>query len=318
MPRHPQQEKMRMLSKVGSLYYDQGLTQQEISDKLGISRPMVSRLIKQARQEGIVQINVLPPAGVFSDLEYELEQKYGLKEAIVVDVDPPYTQSLVSRQLGIAAADYFYRTMRDGDVIGLTWGTTLHYMAAAMHPVESRDMHIAQILGGLGPPESEVHANSICSRMAQMLSCKFTIIPSPGIVRSMESKGAFLADGYVKNALEMIKKVNVAYIGIGAPTPTSVVMKDGSIISQEELDDLLRKGAVGDIGLRYFDIMGNPIQSDIDERVIGVTLAQIKKIKRVVGIAGGPEKYEALLGGLRGGYLNVLITEQVLAKKLVR
>lgn len=316
MPRKPLQEKTRLLSKVSNLYYIQSHTQQEIAEKLGLSRPMISRLLKQAREEGIVQINVLPPPGIYHELEYSLEQKYGLKEAVVIETEAPYTQLFVTRQIGLGATEYFLRTAKSGDIIGLTWGTTLQAFVASMRRAETEGVHVVQILGGLGPPESDVHPGSICSRLASLLGCTFTLLPSPGVAGSKETKGAYLSDAYVANALKIIKKVNVAYVGVGSLAHDALVVHD-NIITPEEREYLLHKGAVGDIGLRYFDVHGNPVESNFDERVIGASLAQIKQYQRVVGLVGGPDKFEPVLGVLRGKYINVLITDFALAQKLV-
>jgi DNA-binding transcriptional regulator LsrR (DeoR family) len=109
----------------------------------------------------------------------------------------------------------------------------------------------------------------------------------------------------------------VAFVGIGAPTPDSVVMNDGSIITPQELEDLLQRGAVGDISLRFFDTYGQPVESDVNARVIGITLEQLAQVKRVVGVAGGADKQQAILGALRGNLVDVLITDSVTAAQLL-
>lgn len=307
----------RLLNKVSRLYYEQNLTQQAIAERLHLSRPKVSRLLRQAREEGIVQITVHPPPGIYSQLEEQLETQFGLDEAIVVEASEPNSQEAVSREIGIGAADYLQRTLRDGDTIGVAWGTTLSAMVNALQPNSASDVHVVQINGGLGPPEAEVHATYLCRRMSRVLNGNLTLLPAPGIVDSQEVKKAILSSRHVRSALELFPKINVAYVGIGAPTPTSVVMRDGSIMSQEELDDLLSKGAVGDITLHFFDKNGGPIHSDLDARVIGVTLDQLKQIERVVGVAGGPEKDAVIRGALVGGLVDVLITDHALATRLL-
>ena len=309
-------DRNRLLFKISSMYYLQSLNQQEIANKLGISRPMVSRLLKQAREANIVQIKVLPSVGDYVDLEDKLEKKYHLDEAIIIDPDFPESQKLTSQQIGIVASEYLLRTIKDNDIIGLTWGTTLRSFVDAVPPIGTKNVHVVQILGGLGRPESLLYPPSICNRLASMLNCSLTILPLPGVIGNKESKDAYLTDVNVLKAFDIIKKVNVAYVGIGSMSKDSITMQN-NIVSGEDRDYLIRKGAVGDIGLRFFDIHGKPVQSNFDERVMGVTLDQIKNIKHVIGVAGGPEKHDAVLGVLNGHYLNVLITDAYLAKKLV-
>jgi len=309
-------ERNRLLFKISSLYYLQSYTQQDIADKLGISRPMVSRLLKQAREAGIVQIKVLPSAGNFIELENELESRPQLDEVIIIESELPESQKFTSQQIGVAAAEYLIRTIKDEDIIGVTWGTTIRAMVDAVHPVEMNRVHVVQILGGLGSPESVFYPGAICNRLASLLNCSFTILPTPGVAGSKESKGAFLTDKAVVQALDIIKKVNVAYVGIGSMSNESITMQNNAV-SPTDRDYLISKGAVGDIGLRYFDINGDPVKSNFDDLVIGVPLDQIKNIQHVIGMAGGPEKFRAIQGVLRGKYLNVLITDINLARKLV-
>jgi DNA-binding transcriptional regulator LsrR (DeoR family) len=115
----------------------------------------------------------------------------------------------------------------------------------------------------------------------------------------------------------MFKQLDFAFVGIGAPNPESVLIRDGSIISNSELGMLLQKGAVGDIALRFFDSQGQAVQSEIDNRVIGITLDQLKQSGRVIGIAGGPGKLPSIMGALSGKFINVLITDSVTAEKLL-
>ncbi|NDJ78178.1 MAG: sugar-binding transcriptional regulator [Chloroflexi bacterium] len=317
MARKPTAVDLRLLSKVSKLYYEQKLTQQEIARRLHLSRPKVSRLLQRAQEAGLVQITVSSPMGGFADLEHQLEARFGLQEVVVVDVDHTTSRDMVARELGIAAADYLQRILQDGDIIGVTWGTTLHAMVNALRPYEAQDVHVVQLIGGLGAPEAEVHATTICRRIARLLNGKLTLIPAPGIVDSLATKQALLSDSHVQRAYERFAEITVAFVGIGVPTPESVVMRDGSIMREEQLDVVLAAGAVGDIGLRFFDANGQPIASALDDLVIGISLAQLQQIERVVGVAGGLEKQAAVCGALDSRLISVLITDHQLARVLV-
>jgi DNA-binding transcriptional regulator LsrR (DeoR family) len=317
MPRKPLPADLRLLTKVSKLYYGQNLTQHEIAEKLRLSRPKVSRLLQQAQDEGIVQITIHTPPGLFENLEEQLEKRFGLNEAVVVEVMNPSSQVAISRELGAAAAGYFRRSVQDGDVIGISWGTTLSAMVSALQPIEVRDAHVVQMIGGLGLPEDEVHATSLCRRLTQLLNSKLTLLSAPGVVDNVNVKKALLSDSHIQEALSLFAKINVAYVGIGAPTAESVVVRGGSIMSQQDVDHLIDKGAVGDIALRFFDRFGEPVHSDLDERVIGITLEQIKYVPHVVGVTGGPQKYEVVLGALRGGLIDALITDVQTAQHIL-
>ncbi len=307
----------RLLLKVSKLYYEQGLTQQEISERLILSRPKVSRLLKQAEDVGVVKINIIPQPGFYTDLEDALEKKYGLLEAVVVGVSEPSSQLAVSREVGAAAADYFVRSMVEPSVIGISWGTTLRAMVDAMPVMDCSESHVVQLTGGLGIPESEAHATYILRRLVSQINTKLSILSVPGIVDSTKVKEVFISDSHVQDVFRRFKQMNVAYVGVGAPTHDSVVMMDGSIISDSDLNKLVNLGAVGDICLRYFDAQGKPIVSDVDERVMGITLDELKKVDRVIGVTGGPNKFQAIHAALLGNLINVLITDHQSAKNVL-
>lgn len=311
-------EEQRLLVKVSKMYYEENLIQDVIMERLKLSRSKVSRLLEKARHQGIVRITVIAPRGIFSDLEYNLEKRYHIQEAVVVEANESDSQEAVNRQLGLAAANYLRRTIADNDVTGVSWGSTLNNMVGALQSLQVHGVQVVQIIGGLGQPESEMHATDLCRRMARTLGCRLTLLPAPGIVNTLPTKEAFLSDWYVKKAVEMFNMLDVAFVGIGAPTLNSVMMRDGSIITQSEMDDLLKKGAVGDIALRYFDAEGRPVQSEVDQRVIGIKLEELTKVKRVVGVAGGPEKLAAIRGALSGDLVDVIITDSVTAAQLLR
>jgi DNA-binding transcriptional regulator LsrR (DeoR family) len=313
MPRASQPRDPRLLAKVSRLYYEQQFSEAEIAVRLHLSRPKVSRLLKDARQAGIVQIMIVPPPGIHTALETELEQVFQLQEAIVVEAGEPYHPDLSARSLGVAAARHLQESLQLGEVIGISWGKTLSWMVSAIRPQPTPRAKIVQIIGGLGQPTANVHATDLSRRLAGALGCELALLPAPGIMDSRQSKEAVLSDSHIQHALSLFKDITVAYVGIGAPTPDSVLVRDGSIITRVEIDQLVALGAVGDIALRFFDAQGDPLRSELDERVIGITLDELRHVERVVGVAGGPDKLAAVRGALLGGYIDVLITDQRMA-----
>ena len=133
----------------------------------------------------------------------------------------------------------------------------------------------------------------------------------------MEGARLLRSDRYIAQSLEMVSKATIAFVGIGAPCADSVLMQDESIIRWDEMDHLISLGAVGDIGLHFFDVEGNPIPSEVDERVIGVGLDVIRSLPRVVGISGGSSKFKAILGALHGKFIHSLITDVDTAQALL-
>lgn len=314
-PKSP--DDLRLLTKVSRLYYDDGLNQDDIVTRLDLSRSKVSRLLQQARDRGIVKTVVIPPPGIYSEIESRLESKYRIQEAIVADVRNPESPEMLSRELGVAAADYLMRVISVDDVIGIAWGYTISGMVAALEAKAFPDVQVLQMTGGIGKPKSETYATELCHRMARLLSCKLMLLPAPGVVRDQQMRDIYLSDNHIQEAVALFDKISLAFVGVGSPTSHTIMARDLSILTQSDLNDVLVRGAVGDIALRFIDQNGDPVPSGMDERVIGIDLEQLKRIPRVIGVAGGPNKVDAIRGALRGRIIDVLITDQSTAKSLL-
>lgn len=317
MPKLSSLDEKRLLVKVSKLYYEEGLSQDEILERLNLSRSKISRLLQQAREAGIVQIAVVTPKHLFSDLETRLEQQFGLQEALVVESRAEDSSESIQRDLGAAAAAYLERSLNGFHALGISWGATLNSMVAAVRPQTGFSGRVVQIIGGLGRPEAEVHATELCLRLARALHAQPVLLPAPGIVPTPQARDVLLADTDIQRAAALFGQLDLVFVGIGAPTSDSVLMRVGSILSAQELSLLREQGVVGDIALRFFDENGLPVKSEIDRRVVGITLEQLKQARRVVGVAGGPQKLQSIRAALRGSLLHVLITDSLTAEQLL-
>jgi DNA-binding transcriptional regulator LsrR (DeoR family) len=308
---------MRQIAKVAGLYYQRGKRQADIAAQMSVSQSTVSRLLKRAEQEHIVRITVSVPPGAHTELEDELEGRYGLKEAVVVDTVGDDEQIL--RDLGSAAAFYVESTLQEGDVIGISsWSATLLAMVDAMHPLpRSAKAEVVQILGGVGNPSAEVHAAHLTGRLAAFTHGSSVFLPAPGVAGSAEAARVYMEDPFVRSAAERFGHVSLALVGIGAIEPSRLLASSGNIFNEDELALLRARGAVGDICLRFFDAHGQRVVTPLDERVIGIEPEQLRTVARSVGIAGGHRKHAAIDGALAGGLINVLITDLGTAEALI-
>ena len=310
-----QTEELRLVTKVASLYYEKNLRQADIAKQLDLSQAGVSRLLKRAKDENIVRITVAQPLGSHTQVEQEIEARYGIKEAIVVDSGNSETQLL--RSLGAAAAYYLETTLKPNEIIGISsWSETLLAMTNAMHPVPIKNARVVQILGGVGNPSAEAHAAHLTRRLANLTGAEAFMLSGPGVVASKSARDILLADPFITEAIGLFDQVSLALVGIGARTPSKVLASSGNVFSTEELETLSEKGAVGDICLRFFDEQGQAILSSFNERVIGMKLEELRKVRRTVGIAGGKRKHAAIKGALEGGWINVIITDKATAAYL--
>jgi DNA-binding transcriptional regulator LsrR (DeoR family) len=305
--------KNKLLYKILFNYFERGLTQQEIAVKYGISRIRVSRMISKALAEKIVQIKINAPADPGTETEHLLEELYGLKEAVVID----HTSGNLLDDLGEAVAGYLSLRIQGHETIGITWGRSILAAANALGDTEYPDIKIIQMLGGLGNPDSDTHGTELAIRIARQFNGKARLLNSPGILKSKLLRDALMEDLQVSDTLKLASKSDIALVGIGSLKSDALIVSQASIINHDETGRLLKKGAIGDVGLRFFDRNGLFIEDEINERVIGLTPEEIKKIPVVVGVAGGAGKHLQVLAALKGKWINVLITDHITAQYLI-
>jgi DNA-binding transcriptional regulator LsrR (DeoR family) len=310
-------DEIRLMAKVARMYYDQGIRQQEITERLNIHQSKVSRVLKRAREANIVRISVATPAGFFPDLEDALESRFGLKDAVVVDSEGD--EDRVVRDLGSAAAFYLETTMRPGMIIGISsWSRSLFSMVDTLHPsTAAAGGKVVQILGGVGSSSTHLQAILLAERLAGLIGASPVLLQAPGIVGTAEAKAVLVKDSTVREAARLFTKLDLALVGIGSLEPSSLLANSGNIFSAEDRRQLRRAGAVGDICFQFIDKEGRLVSSALMERVIGIGLAMLKSTPRVVGIAGGKSKIPAILASLKGKWINVLITDRLTAEHLI-
>lgn len=310
-----------LMSKVSTLYYHQEYTQQQIADKMQLSRPKVSRLLKQAREHGIVKISIDSPEEYFVELETHLEEQFNLLEAVVVDADRSAFEDpdgrFLKKQIGIGAAKYLQRTINEGEVIGVTWGTSLQAMVESMQPIQTNGVHIVQILGGVGPPEAKAHSADIARRLSQLMDAQLTLLPAPGIVGNPESREVLTSDPKVQSATDLFPDITKALVGIGALETNPFLVEDDDELTPRIRREIIDSRAVGDIALRFFDQNGQLVDTSLNDRLIGISVEQLLNVPCVMGIAGGKPKVEPILASLRGRFVDVLITDQFTAEELL-
>ena len=311
-------DELRMMVRVAQLYHEDKLKQADISRQLHVSQATVSRLLKRAEEERVVRVAIVAPRGTYPQIETSLRQRYKLNEAIVAECFEDREEPILSA-IGAAAAHYFESTLSEGDVIGISsWSASLLRMVDAIHPMKRpRAERVVQTLGGIGNPSVQSHATQLTTRLASLTGAEAQLLPAQGVVSSSAARLVMLGDVYVRAAMDQFRRMTIALVGIGALHPSVMLANSGNAFTDEELQDLARRGAVGDICLRFFDRDGSPVRGPLDDRVIGVTLEELKRTPRVIGVAGGDRKVEAIRACLSGGLINVLITDKFTAERLL-
>lgn len=311
-------ERYRLKLKAAYYYYEKNMTQMAISKMLGISRPTLSKLLKECREDGIVEIKIhdLQKQRHLVDLEIAIKDKFKLKDVRVVDCGGNNPADLHD-SLGEAAASYLQRILASKMKVGLSWGKTLK--AAMDHLKEDksvRDLEVVTLIGGSGGMDSQIHANILCEKFLGNYHGKGYFLYVPTIVDSPSLLNLLMSNTETGNILDRARKVDIAVVGIGPAVESSTVLETG-YFGADLISELKRAGAVGDICSRFFDERGNICDLSINDRIFGITLQDLKKIKNVIGVAGGKEKVAAILGALRGRFINMLVTDEVSAKGIL-
>ena len=309
------ESKTHLMVKVAKQYFERGMTQQEIATSLRISRSTVSRLLSRARDEGIVQIAIEVPPGIYPELEKSLEQYYDLVEVIVIETHNYDSPASAALELGQAAAGYLERTVQKNDIIGFAWGETMKNMVNAMQPQKIPNIKVFQMNGGLTPQMTDIHGTSLTHNLATRLGGDAYMLQAPGVVDNPQTQQTFMADTNVHQVFDLANDATMAFFGIGTIAEDTLWGRAG-LLTEEVTAELETLGAVGDIMSRYYDENGNRVNSSLCQRVVGIPIEQLLGINRRIGVAGGSEKFKAILGALRGGYINVLITDHITAQKL--
>ncbi|MCI8582275.1 MAG: sugar-binding transcriptional regulator [Dorea sp.] len=304
----------RLMIKVCDLYYNQNASQQEIGKQLGLSRPTVARLLTSAREQNIVQIKI-PGLDMIEnwELEQKLERIYGLREVLVVSCKDLGED--LETALGNAAAGYLQYMMKDGDVVGVSMGSTLHHMVSSLKNPGTEDVTFVPLIGGMGRLRTELHANSLAESLAKFYGGMFVPLHAPARVSSRQIRDELMREESLLSAIGLFGRLDVALVGIGYPNDHSAIQATG-YFKENEIDSLIERNAAGELCMQFYDETGETTAFRGDNMVIGIDIHKLRKIPRTVGIAGGLWKLPAIRGAIRGKYINTLITDVQCAEAL--
>ena len=314
----------RILVKMARLYHLHGLSQDQIGRQLGVSRSKVSRMLKEARDRGLVEITIHAPVLAALDLERQLEAALGLREAVVVSSGDD-TGGHAPGAVADAASDYLLRMLRPDDVLGVSGGETVAHIAQMLPQGQMIGTGIVQLGSALtyvgGHP---THSSAeVALHVAQKLGSteRLVLIPIPSLLDTETIRDALLRDTGVQRAMARLATCTVALVGIGALEPQAGATVDAvgyshrpeSPVTSDELAELESVGAVGEICARFFDVDGRPCVTSLDRRMVALDLPRLRDVPLVIGVACGRRKARAILGAVRGGYVKTLVTDEATA-----
>ncbi len=319
MPEHVNannSQKMRLISKVLSLYYIEELTQAEVGRELGLSTTKVNRLLQQARREGMVEFTIHVPFQHLFDLESRLKAIFGVEACEVIPQIPDDMDTMI-QTLGRAGANCLLRHLRDGDVLAIGGGTAVHAIAHALEPKRSYDVAVVPTSGGVqGEPYTDV--NYLATQLAERLGGKAYQLHAPAFVETPEQREMLLSMGPVREILDIARQADVALMGVGTMDYETSRYVHFTGLSPEDVKQIAEgDGGVGEIGAFVFDQAGNARARAYADRVVGLNLAELQQIPLFIGVAATSIKALPLYGALRGRYLDVLVTDEAAARGIL-
>lgn len=306
-----------VIHTVARMYYQDNLSQTEISDQLEISKSKVSRLLAKAREDGIVRIQIKSPYDTnIQKLSFRIQEKFGIPDVMIVD--SPYEDPIMNLNYTLGkAAPYFQSFLRDGDKIGISWGYTLLKMVEEFQTTPLPNSSILQITGNLDNADANNFAHEIVRRSAGKLDISMLkTLPCPVMVENSIIVDLLLHDTKISKVMEQVNGIDIAFPNIGTLTPNNCLLLSG-YMTMEQLQEVKKKGAVGCVCCHFIDANGNIIDSTYDARTISINLESLKNARHSFMCVTNEDKIPTLTGCLKAGYVNVLALDLLTAEKLL-
>ena len=305
-----------MLVQVARLYYEDQLTQADIGRRLNTSRSTVSRMLKECRDMGVVRIQINYPWKRIHQLEKELCQLYDLRECRILESkDRPVEQTL--KGMGLLAADFLDDFLQDGMTLGVSYGRSIAAVIEQLSPTRHIDLTVVQILGALGSGNPLIEGPDLVRSIANIYKAKYHYLYTPLLVESNHTRDLLIQQPNISDTLERGRQADAVIIGIGAHDNDDSGLIWTGYMGKKEFAFLKSRGAVGHMAAQHYDQEGNVLDVGLNKRVVSIGLESLKQIETVVAVAGSAEKAESIRGALNGGYLDVLITDDLAANKLL-
>ena len=306
-----------LISRVLNLYYVDGLTQAEVGRRLGLSTPKVNRLLQQARKQGMVEITIHTPLQHVLDLERRLKASFEIQEVVVIPRIAEETNSF-ARTLGQAGARYLLGRLRDGQTLAVGGGAGVHAVVQALDPTRTYDLKVAPVLGGVqGRATTDV--NYLVAQLAEELGGKAYRLHAPAFVDTKEQRELLLSVGPIREILDIARQADIALLGVGTVEPEQSRFVEFTALSVGDMKRIAETyGGAGEIGAHVYNVKGKPCAEEYAERVVGLSLRELKRIPHVIGVAATAAKSLPIYGALRGGYLHTLITDEAAAEGVLQ
>jgi len=296
----PAMTDLTTLVRVSRLYYELGETQEAIAALIGVTRPHVSRLLKEARARGVVEIRIVDRGAVESPVADALRARYGLRAVhLAPTLDGP--PDLTRRRVGRLAGEVLRSALHDGMVVGIGDGAAVSAVADELeHGTSQVDATFVPLCGGFWRAGAGVEP---FRRIAETLGATIHALHAPGLLDDATVRDALCAHAGVRSVIEFWARLDAALFGIGGPTWSEAA------VGAETLADIRSGQAVGEVLISPFSIDGRLVAESLRARTIAFDVRALASVSLSIGVAEGSGKVAPILGALRGGFMNVLVTD---------
>jgi deoxyribonucleoside regulator len=318
--RTPLSEDQFLLAEVAQLYYVGDFTQAEISRRIGTSRSNVSRMLKEAREQGMVEVRIHSPLRTVPGLQEELASRLGLRECLVLaalEGDSRIFESTDTvTQVAALAARYLQENVAEGTTVGLGWGRSVHRVVHKRFFREKKDVTVVQVMGSIGGSIAEFDGIATTARMAEVIGASAHYLHAPMLVSDAATRSGLLRDPHISKTLEVARRAETIVSSVGTPGREHGQYLTG-YLGDEDLEYIREQGAVGDICGAYYAFDGSSVSLEMNERSIAISAKHLSGVPNRVGVSSGPEKPRANIGAARSSFLNVLITDEHTAGRML-
>lgn len=305
-----------LMVQVAKAYYDQQRTQAEIAGDLGLTRWQVGRLLTEARETGVVRIEIQPRAHRATDLEVALQARWGLRAAIVVPMGGVEYPGLLNDAIAQAAAHWLAALQPRPTLMGVSWGRTMAALARALPPDWAPGLEVALVNGAAALTASDTATSAVAEAVAQAAGGFATLLPVPAILGQASTRDALEADPVIARALSRAEAAPLVAFSMGGVSEGSVLCRQGYLTPQD-MAALRARGAVGDILGRFVTADGAIADAALDARTLGLRLDRLRHKPHSLALVAGPEKHPVARAALRAGYVTVLVTDDATARALL-
>jgi deoxyribonucleoside regulator len=304
----------QLLADIATLYYKDNNTQSQIAHAFGYSRSAISRFLNEAQQEGIIEININYPLLRDSVLERRLKEKYHLEAAFVINSgQADYTHTL--QMVGRLGALYLEQNLHNDMVVGIGWGTSLYDMVNSLPSIPLSKVRVVQVIGASGSKgDARIDGPDLAAFLASKLNASHQFLHSPLLLDSDEACKTMKSHKQIKETLTLADQSDLVLLGIGTidvDPKYSSIYRSG-FVNEAEVRQIKNKGGIGNICGVIIDERGSIMEIELNHRVMAADLNALKNNskRKIVGIAAGSRKSQAIKAVLSGGWLDILISDQ--------